>query len=186
MNSTLRTKHGGFTLVELLVAVLISSIGLLGLVGLEAMAILDTQTSRMRALVALQASSLAAAMHGNRAFWTFNVAPVGFGTTGVTVNDNTGLLSTPGNSCLFTYLPGSNRCTPANLAAYDVQRWATNLNRLVPNYTSSVACSSVTTAPYSCVLNIVWTERFITRGTAPENDSLATGGLRTFSLYIEP
>ena len=74
--------EAGFTLVEVLIALLISSIGLLGLAGMQALALASTQVSSVRSLVALQASSLAAAMHSNQAYWSAGRSTSGFSMSG--------------------------------------------------------------------------------------------------------
>jgi type IV pilus assembly protein PilV len=180
-----RPKLQGFTLLEIMVALLVSSIGLLGLAGMQATAIANTQVSRMRSIVALQASSLAAAMHGNRAFWTYGSPLNGFATAGTTITDYTNTLQMNPSSCIFSSVPSGTGCTPVQLASFDVQTWAASMSRLLPGYSSIVACTT-TSKPFSCNLTIVWSEHYVATGLADETDSADTGGLRSYSLYIEP
>ena len=176
----------GFTLVEVLIAVLIFSIALLGLGGIEALSMVNTQVARTRSIVALQANSLAATMQGNRTFWSNGVAPTTFSIAGGTIRDPSGLLTTTGGNCLFATAPSSGQCTPQQIAVFDVQNWANTMNLLVPTHNASVACSNIATNLFTCTLTITWTERFATRGTTAEADSSATGGLRSYTLYIAP
>jgi type IV pilus assembly protein PilV len=61
------THQGGFLLIEVLVAVLIFSIGVLSLVGLQARAVSDSGQSRYRTEAALLANDLVSEMRlGNR------------------------------------------------------------------------------------------------------------------------
>ena len=60
--SNRRSKHAGFTLLEALVALLVLSIGLLGLAGLQLHALQYTHSSYQRTLANLQAQDLAERM----------------------------------------------------------------------------------------------------------------------------
>jgi len=59
----------GFSLLEVMVALVVLSVGLLGVVKLESVAYSSTNVASKRSLAALQAASLAAAMHVNRGYW---------------------------------------------------------------------------------------------------------------------
>jgi len=82
----IRTCTGGFSLVEVMVAVVVICVGLLGIAKMQALALSNTTTSRLRALAAIEAAGLASAMHSNREYWsgatpplttTFNAAGTG-------------------------------------------------------------------------------------------------------------
>ena len=104
----------GFTLLEVLVALLIVSIGLLGLAGLQVAAINNTNTSRVRGLAAIQAGGLAAAMHANPAYWQNISASTSLSN----------IPSTPASGCT------SSACTPSQIAGYDVSTWTNDLASL--------------------------------------------------------
>ena len=178
------TQHRsrGFSMLEVLVTLLIVSFGLLGLSKMQAAALSNTQIARTRSLIALQASSLAAAMHGNRGFWAIaGDAPTDVSATGSTITDAAGIFGTTANCGPAA----SAACTPAQLAAYDFQTWVSNMNNRFPSYTAAVQCTAA--APVSCVINLTWNEKYvaINRGTAA-----AAGGTQAatqqFSLYVEP
>ena len=175
-----RRRSGGFSLLEVLVTLLIVSFGLLGLSKMQAAALSNTQTARARSLIALQASSLAAAMHGNRGFWAkAGDAPTNLSATGTTITDAAGILNATAD-CGPT---ASASCSPAQLAAYDFQAWVGNMNDRFPSYTATVQCTAA--APVSCVINLSWAEKYVA-----VNRSTATGSSQTatqqFSLYVEP
>lgn len=143
--------------------------------------------ARTRSVVALQANSLAAVMQGNRAFWRAGSAPATFNASGGIITDPSGLLTAgAGTNCVFATAPTSGQCTAQQIASFDVQTWSTTMNALVPTYNATVGCAGGVTAPFTCTLTIVWTERFATRGTTAEANSSATGGLRSYTLYIVP
>ena len=62
-------RHSGFSLVEVMVALLVISIGLLGIAKMQALAISTTGSARLRSLGALEAASLASMMRADRAYW---------------------------------------------------------------------------------------------------------------------
>ena len=66
----------GFSLVEVMVAVVVICIGLLGIAKMQAMALSNTNMSRQRSLAAIEAASMASAMHSNQLYWT--TFPAGF------------------------------------------------------------------------------------------------------------
>jgi len=174
----------GFTLIEVLIAMLIASIAVIGLVGMQAMAVASTQGARVRTLVTLQANSMAASMQGNTAFWTAGIAPDSFTLMGTVITDASGRLNTSRN-CVFTAI-SIPPCSPAEVAGFDVQKWAASMSRMVPGFASTLHCAGSATTPFSCVLNIGWDEHYATRGTQAEADSAATAGRRTYTLYIAP
>ncbi len=180
----------GFTLLEVLVAILVVSLGLLGLAKMEALAISNTQVSSSRSLIALQASSLGAAMQGNKGYWAAGVAPGAFSTAGAVVTDGTGVLSQTVTTCVSTTTPTAPVCTPAQLAAYDLQSWATRMAAQFPSYTANFTCNNVAGAPVSCTINISWSEKYVALNRTTATGSAASGGAQTatqsYSLYVNP
>lgn len=176
-------RFRGFSLLEVLVALLIVSLGLIGLSKMQAASLASTQTARSRALIALQTSSLAEAMHGNPGFWAAGgTAPPTVTFTGVTVTDATGVLSATADCS-----PNATAtCSAAQLAAYDVQKWAGNMNDRFPSYTAAIQCSTAAGKPISCFINVTWLEKYV----AINRSTAAAGTTQTatsqYSLYVEP
>lgn len=196
-----RRHTHGFTLLEVLVALLVVALGLLGVAKMEALAISNTQIASSRSLISLQASSMAAAMQGNRIYWASVVpatAPSGtvalappatFSVTGTTVTDGTGVLNQSVTTCIGTNATTAV-CTPAQLAAYDLQTWAQNMNALFPSYSANFVCSNTaagSTAPVSCTITITWNEKYVAlnRTTASAAGAAQTG-TQSFTLYVAP
>lgn len=176
----------GATLIEVMIALLIVSFGVLGVAGIQANVLSDTQNSSLRGLVAMQATSLSMAMRANRSFWAGGVAPASFTTSGGTVTDATGVLNATVPSCKSSVVNTPGNCTIGQLAAYDVQQWAANLNNLLPSATSSVACTTSTLSPIACTITISWTERFVALTPDAVNNSASTGGTRSYTMYVNP
>jgi len=66
----LRSDIQGFSLIEVLVALVIIGVGMLGIAKIQALAYSSTATASLRSLAAIEASSLAAAMRANQNYWT--------------------------------------------------------------------------------------------------------------------
>lgn len=162
------------------------AVGLLGLAKMQASALASSQVNGARALVAFQANSLAASMHANRAYWASGAASTSFGMTGTTVTDTSGVLSAPAPACEASALPAGPLCSPAQLAAYDAQAWAANMNAQFPTYSANGACATPLTGTVTCTFTVSWLERFVTSGATAATDSAGTGGQRRFTIYIQP
>jgi type IV pilus assembly protein PilV len=174
-------RASGFSLLEVLVALVIVSLGLIGLSKMQAAALSNTQNSRSRALIALQASSLAEAMHGNRGFWAAGTAPASVSIAGTTVTDASGILSATAD-CAAT------ACTSAELAAYDVQTWMTGMNARFPSYAATIQCTTAIGTPISCVIALNWSEKYVAvnRTTSAARGAAQTASALQYSLYVEP
>jgi type IV pilus assembly protein PilV len=211
-----RGRAGGFSLVEVMVALIVICVGLLGIAKMQALALSNTATSRLRALAAIQAAGLAAAMHSNREYWAGATPPVtttfNLGGTGqVTSTDAT--LQAAANAALPVGLNkpdtiqtcvGTANATAVcggaagvvNLAAFDLARWAASLNALLPNPQSTISCAFVPggPAPPSCTIVISWSERAVAinqQQVQEEVQARAANGLPaienpSYLLYVEP
>lgn len=173
-------KKRGFTLIEVLVALLVTAAGLLGLAKMQALAIGSTKESGTRSLIALQTGSLTAAMHANTSFWADGLAPAQFTTDGATVNDTSHQLDrNVAGGCVTA------ACSPAQLAAVDVQNWATDMHNQFPGYTAKIDCS--TTLPVSCSIYVTWSEKMIalnkSTALADPADQITR---QSFSVYVKP
>jgi len=105
----------GFSLVELLVAVLIFAIGLVGLAALQLVGIRSNQTAYHRSIATQLAYDMADRMRSN---------PVGVaGGKYTTV--------TPGSD-KYQCENATSTCTPEQLAAYDLKRWNDELAARLP------------------------------------------------------
>jgi type IV pilus assembly protein PilV len=175
----------GFSLVEVMVALVVCAIGLLGLAKMESLAVSSTAVASARSIAAIQASSLAAAMHANRGYWAAGLAPalttvtVSGGVTTIVSGDPG--LATAGVSC---FIPGAAACTPNLMAAYDVQNWAAALQILLPGSFSTISCTTLTNTPVNCNIQIQWTENAVAANAQQTN--MAALQTPTYILYVQP
>ena len=189
-----RRLGSGFSLIEVMVSLVIISLGILGVSGLLLKGLSNTQASGMRTMVALQASSLASAMYANRAFWA-NPAQgiIAFSSKADGSITGKNLAIGSEDSCVGTpKAPTPMSCTPAQLAGSDVRTWVNSVNRALANATSDLQCTPIaqgSSAYMSCVIQVEWAEHFVElsngSNNAPSNESAATAGRRTFMLHVE-
>lgn len=183
----------GFSLLEVMVALVVLSVGLLGILKLEAAAVSSTTVAAKRSIAALEAASLAASMHSNRGYWTLTDASAAVITIqGTTItatgapNLSASLVAVGGGlTCTSTTLP----CAVSDMAAFDLNEWATkSMQPLLNNYTAVVSCGVVT--PVSCTINILWTESAVamnsTEAKAGQNASTVSFQAPSYTLYVEP
>lgn len=169
----------GFSMIEVMVTLVVVAIGLLGVSKLQAASVSNTQVARVRSLLSLQAGSLAAAMHANPAFWAAGTAPGSFTVAGKTVTDSSGVLDVALPDCTAA------ACTPAQIAALDVQTWASNLNDQLPTYSGTVTCTA--TAPVGCQISLTWREKYVATNTSTAQVAQSEQtGAPTFTLFVAP
>lgn len=186
MRPTPSCRVRGFSLVEVMVAVVVICVGLLGIAKMQSLAMSSTNMARMRSLAALEAASLASAMHANRSFWAGangNPAPPAL----ITYNPPPGA----GLSGIGSYPGGNacNQCTPTEIADYDFGNWINSLNGVLPGATATVACNSAT-PPTNCTITITWSENPVamTQQEAQQSAANPVAGFNnpTYTLDVEP
>ena len=191
----------GFSLVEVMVAVVVICVGLLGIAKLQALSLSNTTTARMRSLAALQAASLASAMHSNRQYWadtppaSIVVTPNG-APAAPTILSSDAAMGAAATADLGATFPGVPQncvgnsasgaaCPALSLAAFDLAWWVTSLSALLPNPGATINCSNA--APAACTIQITWTENAVAMSAQQRN---APGAQQfqtpTYTLYVEP
>lgn len=202
------SRARGFSLIEVMVALVVICVGLLGVAKMQALSLANTTISRQRSIAAIEAASLAAAMRANRLYW---------GTTA----SNFVATWNPATAPAFVVLGDANLATAANagnahacdgvagtaaacaystnntaLAAADLAGWTAALSAVLPNPSASITCGVPvgTTLPASCVINITWSETSVAMTTqeAAQEAAMKTAGTQgkfekpTYQLYVEP
>ncbi|AFC86573.1 type IV pilus modification protein PilV [Frateuria aurantia] len=167
----------GVSLIEVLVAVLVFGIGLLGLAALIIVSLRSTQTAYLRTQASVLAQGMSNRMRANPA-----------GVWGGNYNGSYPLSSGGSASC------SSSTCTPAQLAQQDGQYWSQELAAGLPSAAASIACDAATAGaspdsaslnerpPYggNCSMSISWTER------ANGDTSHSSAATQTFVWNFQP
>lgn len=208
-----RAAHG-FSMVEVLVALIIISVGLLGIAKMQALLLADTGVSRTRSLIALEASSLADSMHADRSYWananswsnapgglTINVNPLG--ATPVSASDTAlqaGIDSALAGAGGSPSITGSGApaacetggalapCSPVNMAGYQLTQWEQAMASLVGNAQSTIACNQIT-AIVTCTITVNWTENTVNANTTEQLAEQKSGNAflnQSYELVVNP
>jgi type IV pilus assembly protein PilV len=166
----------GFSLMEVMVALVVSTIGLLGLAKMEALAMSSTGVASSRSLAAIEASSLAAAMHANPGYWQAGTAPASILISGTATTNP--YAASP--ACTLT---GTSSCTPQAMANNDLNQWAGAVSQVLPGYLATISCSQAN-FPVTCTIQLQWTENGVAVNTQQtQMSSLVTP---TYVLFVQP
>jgi len=170
-----RRRQDGFTMVELLITILIVTVGILGLAKMQAAAVSNTAVSRTRALMTYQAESLAGMIRSNRKFWVTS----GNYATWPSFNVSTaGAATQSGMTSVATCVGSGVTCTPAQLAYDDLMNstygWAAKFNNgttgsAFPGASASVVCVSASggtcaanpTSPHGYDITLTWDQKLV-------------------------
>jgi type IV pilus assembly protein PilV len=151
------SRQRGVSLIEVMMSVLIFSIGLLGLAGLMVMATRSNHSAYLRTQVTFLASNMADRMSANpEAVWKENYDSDAYPVAAATVGCGSGAA-----------------CTPAELAVHDQRLWSNQLRTFLPNPAAKIDCGGLTSAGYdptsqlamrppyggSCKMTIQWSEQ---------------------------
>ncbi|MBI2779429.1 MAG: type IV pilus modification protein PilV [Gammaproteobacteria bacterium] len=172
MNRTLRQRapfsaqatQGGFTLLEVLIAIVVLSIGLLGLAGLQAAGLRNNQGAYLRTIATQQAYDMADRIRAN---------PLGAGTTAGSYDNISGTGSDPG--CI------ASGCTPVAMAQYDAYEWNTANQDLLPAGQGTVK----RTAANRFTITVMWDDAR-TGAAGVECGSDPKVDLTCFSVSLQP
>jgi type IV pilus assembly protein PilV len=148
-------RQQGFSMLEVLIAVLVFSLGMIGLAGLLIFAIQSNHVAYLRTQATFLAHNMAARMDANPAgVWegdyNKSVLPLG---TGITTTCTAG-------------------CSPADLATHDLQLWSQQVNTFLPKASGKIDCdaSALSIAPAGtqvdmrppyggkCTMTLSWNE----------------------------
>lgn len=123
-------QSSGFTLIEVLIAVVILSIGLLGLAGLQTLALRQNTSSQSRSNAVELINDLADRMRAN--------------STGVNANNyNGGIPADPGFDCMTNLgaTASGTECSAAEMATYDLFAWQTAVGQALPGGGGQLQCT---------------------------------------------
>ncbi len=157
----------GFTLLEVLIAIVVFSIGLLGLAGLMVMSVKTNHSSYLRTQATFIAQSMADRMRANSmGIWAGSYDSAAYPLTG---SDPCGL----GTACSY-----------ANVAIHDTLAFSQQLTDLLPNSSAVINCTPTAgivtpnlaaDPPYNglCSIQVTWNEASVARGTGMDAQTFA-------------
>jgi len=179
-----RKSEQGFTLIEVLVAVLVFSFGLLGIAGMMTISVRNNHNGYLRSQANFLAENMMDRMRANpTALWggAYDGLAADAGAADCTM---TGSPPSTGTPCNYT-----------QLAVYDMESWARSLAQYLPNGQGTITCvanSALSTLinsasapsiwfpapPYDgvCTITIQW----------QESDQTSNQSVQTLSLVGQP
>lgn len=152
----------GFTLVEVLVSLVILSIGLLGIFAMQSRALMDNQDAYLRTQAIFLAYDMGDRIRANAGYWkktTTDIATVMATATGMTSTNHPfcSTLDPIANNKLAT-LP--NTCSIQEMAEYDAYRWMADVKTILPSATTTMSRkpdNNTTSASNDIIqINITW------------------------------
>ena len=129
----------GFTLIETLVALVVLSVGMMGIAAMYSQSMGAGRTAYYRTQAVTLAADLADRIRVNRL--------AGAGYAGAALDNN---CDADGGA-----IP--NDCSPGQLAAHDLLRWRAAVAQVLPNGVGAVAFNPVTLPP-TYTISVTWTE----------------------------
>ncbi len=163
-------RRNGFTLLEVMIALLVFSLGLLGMAGLLAVSVRTNHGAYLRTQATFLAQSMADRMRAN------NIGIWKLAYNGIYDSTTTG---TTGTTCL-----GTASCGWSDVATRDKLIWSNQLASFLPNPSATVTCSTTGAAPAAdilverppyngqCTIAISWNERALQTGQADQTANL--------------
>ncbi len=170
----------GFTMIEIMIALIILSVGVLGLAGLQGSSIKSSNTAYMRTVATSQIYDFAERIRSN----TKGHKLAADGGDDV-YNQLSGIPGIP-NCNIQTKLPSAG-CTTAQLAARDIAMWNTENQRVLPGGLGTVRRSGS-----AFVITVSWDEDNIGSGYLkdafgfPLCDPLTANTLKCMQYNMQP
>ncbi|MEO7326358.1 MAG: type IV pilus modification protein PilV [Dokdonella sp.] len=174
-----RRKVRGFSLLEVMIAVFVFSLGLLGLAGLMVVSVKTNQSAYLRTQASFLAQSMADRMRANTGW---------INTYNGTYNASTASGSDP---CAAGAV-----CAPPQLVVRDQLFFSQQLVAALPNVTGLINCTGLTlgtathrgAAPYNglCQFTIQWDEATLNRSATGAPLAAGTPTAQTFAWVFQP
>lgn len=136
-----RNTNKGFSLVEVLIALIVMSVGMLGIAGLYVQSMQAGRSSMLRHHAVTLAGDIADRIRANP-------------TAGVAYTATTGT----NNNCVA---PQTNDCTIAEMAAHDILLWQAQANEFLPpmgDGSQQVIVTFTAGTPPSYLIRVRWDE----------------------------
>lgn len=134
----------GVSLIEVLVSIVIASMGILALAGVNASAVRYTKMSQYRATAALLASEMGERIRANKA----GLVPLSYDFT----SDFAAQAPAPTLPATLCNVAGDN-CTVAQIAALDLGQWRLQVRNLLPEGSAYISTDAANSA---VDLYVVW------------------------------
>ena len=161
-------RIGGFSLIEVLISLVILSVGLLGIAAMVSVSLKSKDGSYMRTQATMLTSVMLDRMRANRATAT----AAGYDTTFTQAAG-----AVPSGDCTGS---GAN-CSPTDIANLDLSLWKTDLNNLLPNGFGSITTQTVNQMT-QVTISVQWNDQRATKAVGGGTASAPAAATATFSI----
>ena len=163
-------KEQGFSMLEVLVAMVVIMVGALGIAGMQLLAITSTENARYQNVATMLAGSLTAAMQANVAYW--GTPPPKIVVDGTTI---TGGPATTAKTCIGLTVV----CDKTEMAFYDLKTWVGEVAAALPGSSTLIVCPG-SKSPAICSVTLTWSERNVALHNEDDtvDGDLATGRIK--------
>jgi type IV pilus assembly protein PilV len=134
-------SNSGFTLVEVLIALVILSIGMLGIAALLLNSLQSSRTALLRSQAVVLASDLAERIRSNRSAGTVYDTSV-----------------TPAPALVPACESTGSDCSAADMASNDLKRWQNAVSAALPGGAGNVVVQQITTTVNRYTIAISWVQ----------------------------
>lgn len=168
----------GFTLIEMMIALLIFSLGLMGMAALMVLSVKTNQSAYLRTQASFLAQSMADRMRANLGLINSYNGTYSYATAAT-------------DPCASGAV-----CAPATMVTRDRAVWSQQLVDSLPNPSAVINCNGnvlggaphAGASPYDglCTLTISWDEATLRRGQLNAAPDAAPADLQTFAWVFQP
>jgi len=153
----LNNKQRGVGLVEVLAALFVLSVGLLGIAGLQAQGLIAGFNASQRSVAVVKAYEIIERMRSNP-----DAVNDGLGTTAY-ATAMSGPGAAPGVYCADNAGNPGDNCNEVQLATFDIFAWKQSIDNAFPGMSGmgsvQVTLGPVATSPTNVIVTVQWTER---------------------------
>ena len=149
----MKRQSSGFTLLEVMIAMMILAIGLLGMASLMVTSLQNNQGAYARAQATVLAYDIVERMRANRTKAEADSSPYALAS------------GSPGDAAKDCQ---QNGCNPSEMAAWDMAQWWTDLQTSIPGATATV--KQISGRSYE--INLSWQETSLARSANNTADTL--------------
>lgn len=172
-------KHDGFSLLEVLIATLVITIGFLGIASIQLVSMNNIKSASNRGIASILAGSMASSIHANSVYWSSAAVPAAtINVNGSVISDATLNGQTNGGGQLNC---NAANCNSAQMASYDLKTWGISMAAMLPSGAGSVRCAIAANIT-SCTIGLSWNENTAALNGSTNGSNITAG----YQMVIQP
>lgn len=147
-------RQHGFSLIEVLIALVVLSIGLIGMAGIQQAGVRNNHNALLHSQASMLAYEIGDMMRSNK-------TEVEFGNYDIAEGD----FPTASSNCASTAALDAVNCSSQEMTTFHLKRWSEHLSQRLPQGSGSIICNDIDSGDLiSCTLGstilvkVSWTE----------------------------